>query len=656
MNQKNDMAELDKMDAETRQPATEGTGAEIAPLQYSYETIQINKELVRKYICKGGTDDDIFWFMGKCRALNLDPLKGEVYFMKIAGEPGQTIVGYRKYLDVAYANGLEHIEYEFDDPDDPKVCKITLTIKDRERPHVWETWLEDCIKRRKSDNKPNRFWETMLRDMFRKCAVTRALRYAGLETQHLPYIAEELGGGFENPALQAYNEPPLEASEPAQEIPEVASVTVDSGEDLTALRESYFGMIKDLFANEDDRHSWQLQNTGEASVTKWKAPHYAKAFSAIHKMPFASLKASKRAEAHKPKQEPEEETKGKSGRFDLELEQLKAAFAELGATVFAGIQDRDAFCKTVAEKLIGAWTVEDYQKALKVLGDVVDTGKDEDSDPELEALRSTFMELGATCFAGIQERDVWILEHFPDDTDLSKWMAEQFQKAILLIQAEFPEPVTKDGTPVEDAVKDAVKTGTEETAQELRAEIDAVIESAEKEERNLTKDLLTVCVKKFGTVEKRDAWILENLHKAPADSWTLDDYAEAIVRIRRLPDFDPDAKPDEENPQLDIVDHNPNPVLPGQTEPPDEEQEITKEQFKRLRALATSLPQYKTLGSVAFRVKVKDVIGYKPKRMGMMKLPEAELLLRTLEQELSKHLAPTQNQKEEQEALNDAPK
>ncbi len=274
-----DQIAIEGVEASSSLPATVEETTSIPSLVRGYKEIELTPELARKYLCKGGTDEEIFWFLGTCRALDLDPLTTEVYFVKYGNEPGRTVVGYPKYLSTAYANGLIDFTYSFDNDADPQCVTVSLNIEGRDRPFVWETWLEEVIGLKK-DGTPSKFWVKMLKSQLRKCGIVAAIRYSGLMKKPLPYIAEEPAGEGEHVALQP-------ALMPAQEsAPQIADVQpLPEHIDLNELRSTYFGEVMDVFASDDDRHAWQLEHTDKASVKDWGAAEYAKAFKVIFQMP-----------------------------------------------------------------------------------------------------------------------------------------------------------------------------------------------------------------------------------------------------------------------------------------------------------------------------------------------------------------------------------
>ena len=253
-------------------PATQQDVATMPSLEVEMFKMAITVEQIRKYIAPpDATSADIAFFLGMAKSLGLNPWAKEIYMIPFRGQTGRKyagVVNYQVLLDRADASGvLDGMEIEFDDDDNPKKCTVTIYRKDWERPFKRTTLLKEVI--RMKDGKPQALWRTRLRQMFEKCAVTAALRFAIPACRRMPYIEEELGGGIPQDRVesQAITAPTVETVE-----------QVPSKEKEKSL---YFSIAGKLFKDDDDRHQWQANTIGKESTKDWTADDFSKAYDLL---------------------------------------------------------------------------------------------------------------------------------------------------------------------------------------------------------------------------------------------------------------------------------------------------------------------------------------------------------------------------------------
>ena len=128
-----------------------------------------------------------------CIMNNLNPFKREIYpvKMKINGKPTfNVITGYQVYLKRAAMSGrLEGWNVSYLKDKNGKLLGVTTTIHVAgwKEPFKWTTLLKEF-------KKDNRFWRQMETFMIAKVGIGQSFRLAfPIETEGLPYIAEELG-------------------------------------------------------------------------------------------------------------------------------------------------------------------------------------------------------------------------------------------------------------------------------------------------------------------------------------------------------------------------------------------------------------------------------------------------------------------------------
>lgn len=187
------------------------------------ERAKIAEYLMDKHIVKGGlTKDEVEHATELCLALNLNPIKKEIYFVAYGeGKYRQfsPIASYTTYIAKGQQTRLlDGFETSIEEKDG-QVYSATCTIhrKDWDRPFTSTVYYSEMVKYKGKTKDVTEFWSKMPRKMLSKCAVVDAFRscFAGVEElQGLPYIQEELAGDFidvpSKPAPKAVEAPKLD--------------------------------------------------------------------------------------------------------------------------------------------------------------------------------------------------------------------------------------------------------------------------------------------------------------------------------------------------------------------------------------------------------------------------------------------------------------
>lgn len=166
------------------------------------------KDLIRKTICKGASDDELRLFLAQCDRTGLDPFAKQIYCIKRRAQDDsgnwvdkmETQVGIDGFRLVAerterYAPGREPT-FKYDDKG--HLVSATAYVKKL----VAGTWHEVAATalyaeyvQTKKDGNPTRFWQRMPHGQLSKCAESLALRRAfPMELSGL-YTAEEMEQG-----------------------------------------------------------------------------------------------------------------------------------------------------------------------------------------------------------------------------------------------------------------------------------------------------------------------------------------------------------------------------------------------------------------------------------------------------------------------------
>jgi len=155
--------------------------------KFNYTEKQMH--LIRTKVCKNASDEELEHFFYKCTALKLDPLMGQIYFVKFGNSPGTIIIGIDGYRMRAQAtgklNGIKRGVIR-----DSKTGKCTgawadVYRKDWEHPIHEEVPLEEYMC-----EKPN--WKKMPETMIKKVAEAAALRMAFPDAYNGIYVQEEM--------------------------------------------------------------------------------------------------------------------------------------------------------------------------------------------------------------------------------------------------------------------------------------------------------------------------------------------------------------------------------------------------------------------------------------------------------------------------------
>ena len=170
---------------------------------------QNKAELIRRTVARGATDDEFRTFLLIAQRAGLDPLLGQVQFVKRKRkdehgnyiEVGQTLFGRDSYRIVADRTG--HLDGISVEPqfDDKRLVSATATVwrKDRTHPFVVTVYLAEY-----ADAERSFLWKSKPITMLCKVAEAQALRMAFPDLLTGSYIPEEIeqAGTIEPPMVR----------------------------------------------------------------------------------------------------------------------------------------------------------------------------------------------------------------------------------------------------------------------------------------------------------------------------------------------------------------------------------------------------------------------------------------------------------------------
>lgn len=200
--------------------------------------IQLQVDEIRKFIAPNADEKEFWLFINTAKALNLNPIKREIYFVKYNNQ-AQIITGYQVYLERASRSGLlEYWKVEIEKPDPQKretwIGVFTGKRTDWTQEFVWHVPMSEVDKKQST-------WNIMPEFQLKKNTISQGLRLLIPEIlSGMPYTAEEVTAGTSEQIIDMEiiepSEDELEAKEKAKNdfLVKLASdlQTMDSTESL----------------------------------------------------------------------------------------------------------------------------------------------------------------------------------------------------------------------------------------------------------------------------------------------------------------------------------------------------------------------------------------------------------------------------------------
>lgn len=171
---------------------------------FSLDPIEDKKQLLKRTICKGATDEEFELFYHACKRTGLDPFMKQVYAVKRWDSKERkevmtiqtSIDGFRLIAERTgrYSPGREST-FTYNDKED--LISATAYVKKMTADGTWHeiaatAFFEEYCQRTK-EGKLTNFWEKMPHVMLAKCAESLALRRAFPAELSGLYTQEEMG-------------------------------------------------------------------------------------------------------------------------------------------------------------------------------------------------------------------------------------------------------------------------------------------------------------------------------------------------------------------------------------------------------------------------------------------------------------------------------
>ena len=238
------------------------TNGNVLPVEV--KNVNLTTADVRKFIAPTATDKELWLFMGMAKALGLNPLKREIYFVKYGNGAAQVVVGYQVYLNRAEASGrLAGWDVRTEKTTDDEKAIVTIHRKDWDQPFVWEVYRSEVDKQQST-------WKAMPQFMLKKVAIAQAFRMCfPEEVGSLPYLEEEARV--------------IAANQFRQEVTEPKEIALDSAvnANIEEMKAAYLARIEDKFDSIEDAEQWQKTVMGDKPLEEWTMAEYNAAFDAM---------------------------------------------------------------------------------------------------------------------------------------------------------------------------------------------------------------------------------------------------------------------------------------------------------------------------------------------------------------------------------------